>query len=485
MAAAQVRITGAVVERSGSASPTPLAEAYVLAKNGSPERVIAEAVTDSRGRYALTGLPTGRISLSVQAQGYYTAKAGDLETDSITRSCPQNGDCGETNFELARAAVIEGWLTDAYGDPVQDIQVELTPESAAQQTDRSARRAMSAGQSISDDRGYFRIWGVKPGRYELATQPSNPPFAGGPRAAPQKQIIEIADGQTRYEARLSVKGESELYSISGEITGIPPEKSQRIGLEIHPAGDADNLGWTRFEQAREGKFSVSGLRKGRYILNLVDFNGGERQSAYLETVTIDRDLTGLKLSPKAPSGIRGRVEFVEAPAANQAVSLRRPGERGYSAYALRVNAPDYAFEDTGLAPGEYEPTLAGSGDYYLVERPSITVVPGEVQEIVLRVSNQRATVRGTARMSSGADRQAAAHFTIALRGDRGSHKIQADDSGGFVFEKVIPGEYRIAAWQALDINIQDDEVWRRAGGNVKQLILEPGFETEIDLTVTP
>jgi protocatechuate 3,4-dioxygenase beta subunit len=484
-ATAQVRITGVVIERAGASSPVPVPEAYVLAKTGSPERTIAEAVTDSQGRYLLTDLPAGRVSLSVQAQGYYTVKAGGLESGAIARSCPSSGDCGATDFEVARGAVVEGWLTDAFGDPLQGAAVSLMPSAGGGVPDPMERMRNAQGQKSSDDRGYFRFWGVKPGRYELAAQERMGFRPSGP-GAEEKQIIEIAPGETRVETRLALKTANvQLFSVSGEVIGLPENAGRQAGISIQPAVDSpSSFGWGTGSPLRDGKFTISGVPPGRYTLRLHTYQSNQPRSAYLDTVTVDRDVTDLRLSPPPPTGLRGRVEFVDSPAANQFLGLRWAGGSLFGHDRVEAKSPDYTFENEGLAPGEYEVALFGS-DYYVVDPAPIRIVLGRVQDVVLRLSNQRSTVRGVARLASGENREAAAHFTVGMRGERGHHKVQTDDAGGFIFERVIPGDYEIAAWEAPDVDVRNEEAWQRAGDDVKRLVLEAGFETEIDLTVTP
>ncbi len=479
--AAQVQVSGSVGERDDSGELKPVAEAYVLARAGSPEAVVAEAVTDARGRYRLAGLPLGRVALAVDAQGYYTVRAGELDSETIARSCRQEGDCGQTDFELARAAVVEGELADAYGDPVQGVEIALTPEGAAERGSPMARM-MGATGAVSDDRGRFRVWGVKPGRYELTAlkRPFGPP--GGPPVQTHKQTIEIGPRQQRFETRITLRGDGEIFQVRGTLSGVDPDQLQTSGITVLPIGENADY-WMRYERVQDGKFSITGLGRGDYVLRLADDSADGRRWIYLDTVHVDRDITGLALSPQPPTGVRGRIEFVDSPPANQYLAFTRSDSPFSSLDGIEVTGPDYAFEHAGLAPAEYE-LVVRDQDYYLVDNPRLAITFGRVQELTLRVSNQRSAVRGTVRLASGETRQAAAHFTVGLRGERGRHGVQSDDAGAFVFEKLVPGEYEIAAWAAPDADVHDDERWRRAGDDVKRLVLEPGFETEIDLTVS-
>jgi len=333
---------------------------------------------------------------------------------------------------------------------------------------------------MSDDRGYFRIWDVRPGRYELSLRQWG---RGGPPDELESRPIEIAPGETEHQARITLKTDANVFSISGEIVGVEPESLERAGIAVQQATDDVRNFWTSYFTLRDGKFAIPGLRKGEYVLRLADYSSGDRNWSYLDTLTVDRDLTGLELTPKPPTGVRGRVEFVDGEPSELAFSLGPPGNRGFPRDRLPAEGPEYDFEHAGLAPGDYEIALPGR-DFYLVERALVTVQPGRMQDLVLRVSNVRSTVRGTARVTQGSAREAAAHSTVVMRGHRARYKAQADDAGAFVFEDVIPGEYEIAAFEAGDVNEHDDEAWERAGENRKRLTLEAGFDTEIDLTVT-
>lgn len=64
-AIAQVHLTGLVVERDDSGERIVVPDIHLLASTGSPSEVVAEAETDSPGRYALDELPPGRYSLAI------------------------------------------------------------------------------------------------------------------------------------------------------------------------------------------------------------------------------------------------------------------------------------------------------------------------------------------------------------------------------------------------------------------------------------
>ena len=91
-------------------------------------------------------------------------------------------------------------------------------------------------------------------------------------------------------------------------------------------------------------------------------------------------------------------------------------------------------------------------------------------DLEMAVSSEFAKVRGAVRLARGggqSSRPAGAHFLVGLRGGRGSFSSPADENGVFAFDKVIPGEYRIAAWRDPDTDVSDEEAWAEADSVVR------------------
>ena len=485
-------ITGTVSQQDGF-DAIPLPDAYVQAKAGSPERVVAQATTDSQGRYLLDDVPEGRVTLGIVAAGYYTIKAGDLDSSTITRNCPPEGDCGSVDFLAGRAGVLEGYLTDDFGGPVEGAEVTITPASDAPSPPRSSGRTglRTAGRALSDDRGYFRIWDLKPGRYKLEAQMCFRYPRWMPKFRLEPREIEITGGGEPQEVRFQLQGDAGVFSISGVIEGLEGKVLQRTSIGIQPklTGDSANFNrWRMFTMVRDGKFQIDGLEKGDYVAHVVEWGSGtQRDMRLLAELTVDRNLMDLRLRPAPPTGVRGRVTFANGGKSDLMIQIRPTGNEAGVFEFLRVEGPEHTFKHSGLPPGEYVASLR-PGERYLVEAYTFTVQAGSITELDMAVSSEFATVRGTVRLardSSQAARPAGSHFLVGLRGDRGSFSSAADENGVFAFEKMIPGEYRIAAWSDPNVNVSDEEAWKKADSVVRTITVEAGFEMDVDLTVQP
>ena len=343
----------------------------------------------------------------------------------------------------------------------------------------------AAGRAVSDDRGYFRIWGLKPGRYLFEARMR---FLF-PRWLPKFRLdareVEIAGGGEPREVSFQLRGDAGVFSISGIVEGLADEESRPPFVSIRPKATSGGDFWAMFMVVREGRFRVDGLEKGDYVLQAGrDSSSNTREFRLLAELTVGRDLMDLRLRPAPPTGVRGRGRVCGRGEEQPECSNLSQGVRTGAWEYLRVEGPDYAFEHGGLPPGEYSASLR-PGDRYLVEDYAFTVHPGLMTDLEMAVSSEFAKVRGTVRLGSGggrSSRAAGAHFLVGLRGGRGSFSSAADENGVFAFDKVIPGEYRIAAWRDPDTDVSDEEAWAEASAAVRTITVEAGFEMEVDLT---
>jgi hypothetical protein len=282
--------------------------------------------------------------------------------------------------------------------------------------------------------------------------------------------------------RLAAAGEEgRTFTVSGRLIGV--DSAPGINHRVMAEGASSLPRFGPSSAVRDGAFQIPELAAGRYLFRLMSLSKGRREMRLLGEVEVDRDITDLTLSPQPPTGVRGRVLFVDSPPGRFNLLLQSSRQSTQAREQLRTEPPDYAFENSAVQPGRWEVSL--SGDYYLVEPVSVDVAPGQMTELEIRVSNQRCKVTGTARLRNGTSRTAAAHFVVAVRGPQGAERIQADDFGRFAFDRLIPGEYEIAAWSNQDVDVKSDQAWEEAGDNRKTIAVEPGFEMEVDLTVTP
>ena len=143
---------------------SPLAKVTVIARSPGTKEILATARTDDRGRFELRRDFSGKVSFSARKHGYFVKTAAGRPDSEIVLECYSANDCGSVNFEMGRAAVVSGRVVGEYGDPMESVEIVMKPDNG----DGISSRVEGATQT--DDRGLFRISGVKPGRYRLAAR---------------------------------------------------------------------------------------------------------------------------------------------------------------------------------------------------------------------------------------------------------------------------------------------------------------------------
>ena len=155
-------ISGIVV--TNDAMPQPVRRAIVTLSGGELTSG-RSAITNDEGRFELIGLAPGQFSLSAARAGYVTIPHGATRPDAA--GTPVSIASGQllTNVRLllARGAVITGTVRDTNGDPLSGLTVSV--EQLAR-----AGAGPPTSQTVTNDRGAYRIFGLAPGRYIVSAR---------------------------------------------------------------------------------------------------------------------------------------------------------------------------------------------------------------------------------------------------------------------------------------------------------------------------
>ena len=202
------------------------------------------------------------------------------------------------------------------------------------------------------------------------------------------------------------------------------------------------------------------------------------------------DIEGLILHPAGSGVIRGTIEISTGGVPAQ-IQLLLSSNEGFGRRLFRVSTVEPRFEIGDLFPGSYR-VEAGSRQLYvrgvrrgeeIVPADDVAVSPG-TNELVIVVAADQSKVYGMIRSPHGSE--PLPHALVALDGAIGKLSVLADQRGRFIFERVIPGEYRICAWSDIPADEVEDEIrWEQAGCANKIIPVEPGSQVEIDLRAAP
>ncbi len=398
--------------------------------------------TDSTGQFAFPGLAGGVYFLTAEKTGYAPAYFGQRGTAG--RGSPIALDERSEFFasvRLRRLAAVSGRVVDENGAGIPGVTVHAY---------RQGPPVRAVAYGVSDDRGDYRIGGLKAGRYWIRTGTKQledgsgllPTYYGNSVSASQAPLVTAElDGERRdleiapRSGRLSSLTVIVSGSVAGTVT-LQNEVTRRSG-GVGPGAPA------RFEE----------LEPGAYTIRVEAQAESRRLSAYREVVlareseSVTVDLAAsptLELRCRAPGGRaagEGAVSGFLRPAGEpEGAPMERvtcgqtvqvaPGEWDL---ALRVQLTHFVASATNVRPGEqtYRVRLAPA------QTLAVEVV---VRDAPASVEGKVVTRDGVAAMGAPVVLRAQGDLLIRMGGER---RVEADEGGKFRFEGLPPGRYEV------------------------------------------
>jgi uncharacterized protein (DUF2141 family) len=309
------RIAGLVVEPT---SERPVRGSIVTLVAAEIPRGRA-AVTDDEGRFAFERLPSGRFMLTASKPAYLTAAFGSNRPGRP--GVPLQLATGQTltnvRISMAHGAAITGTLRGPDGEPVANMRVTVfrTPPPGPAQT------LAVADVATTDDRGVYRVYGLLPGTYVVATTPS--------RTATNRDI------EVRPAADLD-RAFQELQQRTVRASIVSPPPRAPAAAEAMPAGT-----YAFVPVFHPGVTPASAA--GRITLAA----GDERRGADITVASLK--MATIQGTVVAPDGSAPPVQF-----AIRTDGLRLPSDDDSApTFALQTGSSSHTFTYTSVSPGRY------------------------------------------------------------------------------------------------------------------------------------
>jgi len=166
-------VSGRVVT---AAEGTPLKSARIalLPEHEVRERQVYAGISDSDGRFLIKDIPAGRYRFVATHTGYvdqeYQSHGNDTGAILALRAGQEVKDI---LFHLTLAAVITGRVSDEDGDAMSLVKIVALHRPSDEELEEwdkfSSRRPelRPAAMAQTDDRGIYRLFGLKPGEYYI------------------------------------------------------------------------------------------------------------------------------------------------------------------------------------------------------------------------------------------------------------------------------------------------------------------------------
>jgi protocatechuate 3,4-dioxygenase beta subunit len=378
----------------------------------SPDIGTKTAFTDAQGRYEFLMLPAGRFNLSVSKSGFVTVQYGQTRPfepgrpiDLVDAQVMEKADVA-----LPRGSAVSGRIVDEFGEPVADANVA----GMRMQYTGGRRRLVPAGRnSMTNDLGQFRLFGLPPGEYyvsvTLRTMESmvmdmvGGSGAGGPTGSnnnsgyaatyypgtpnpaeaqrlslglgQETQGIDIQMQPVRLAKISGTAVSADGKAMSGAMVMLLP--TMREAMQFMPGGAS--------RTDKDGNFTLSGVIPGEYMVQVQSvaammgaaaqamalFGGSapgtppasappmDREFARAAVTVAGEDIAGLIVTGSRGARARGRIVFEGGAKPENLTSLRLiagptdPDNMGPASSGSGMTAvkENGAFEIDGLVGG--------------------------------------------------------------------------------------------------------------------------------------
>jgi hypothetical protein len=453
-------ISGSV---TNSLTAEPILRAHVTVHCGTEDRQHREqaygALTNEKGEFSIAPLPPGNCSVNAERVGFVPSNR--TESFTLTSGAKKEG----VKLQLTPTGAITGRVVNAAGEPVEGITVMVETLG-------------NTSVDTTDDKGEFRIGGLRPGRYRVRANPQPMPF---PPEIRTDGTIEQHDTITYYPdtvdaktaPRLEVKAGAEVSGVdiklartpavrvTGTVTGIPPG-TKGVMVNAQPSGHSVTV-------KADGTFTMWQLTPGKNTLR-AQYWGGPAQlmSAPVDVEIAGANIEHVELRIVPPFDIAGEVRFDDEQAREAPKPPTRPdGTPGPAPQIHRQvqllplegenvqimgNSPlsaDDSFTFERVQPARYRVMVNGTSGFVKSVRAGSTEVEGDILDVrngapgpvTLTMSSNFCEISGSVSDSNGPLSRA----TVVLASAEGSWNTRVFhvDSGTYKF-RVPPGKYRLA-----------------------------------------
>lgn len=460
-----------------------------------------QILSDDRGRFLFTALPSGEFQINASRSGYLNGAFGQRRAggDSSTLSLAYGQWINNVNISLWRPAVITGIVSDDAGGPMAGVTVR------AYRHDRRAGHVAlrEVSRAVTDDTGAYRLASLRPGEHMVGISAENDPNRDIDVLAPVEVFTPLYFPSAELVAGAVVVTAESGRDIAGIDFTMPTLTAGIVSGRVDPASVPNGqVSGVRVFLARplnpfvaeplahrvlgeavadpEGRFAFHGVPRGDFVLETTVSLPGEPPSVHWaqQPVSVGSgNPEPITITLRPGLAVAGRTEVISA-----------SGRTVLPALKLTVTF-EPLFEMTGVEPRVSSTTDAGefqTGEVLLPERYLVkvggipagwrlrAVTSGGIDvadegldlssgstppDLTIELTDQLTLIMGTVR---GAGPLADTNATVVLfpqgsgrMASRRFHSARTTNEGTFTFRNIPAGTYLIAA-----IDEADAEGWQ-------------------------
>jgi hypothetical protein len=496
--------------------------------NSMPQAAPYAATTDAEGKFRIDKLEPGQYSLMAERQGFIRTQYGARQSSMLgtTIRVTQGQELKEINISMIPQAVITGRVFDEEGEPLARVQIMVMRRRYFQ----GRQQLMPMGGNQTLDTGEFRITDLAPGRYWVSAmfRSRMSMFGDGPARntadKPEEEYIttyfpgtgdqsaarpvDVAAGQEIPGIDIRMQ-KARVFRIHGRISGGPqPMTGLRVMVIPRQAGVFSGfMGGAGGMVKEDGSFVIGGVHAGSYYVTVMPLQG-RMSSLGKAAVDVARDNVenvSLVLAPGATVNgsirIDGDVEALEkaqgkkislgsiriqlSPFEGMPMSVPGVQAKEDGSFAIENVGPEkYRVFAMGLPQGTYLKAIRAGDREVLDSGLDLNAgVPGPVQ---VTLGLGPGSISGTVQ---DANQKPAAGTMVTLvpdplkeeRGDL-NRIATTDQNGQFTLQSIVPGEYKVFAWEEMDPgSFMDPELLKLHDGKAKKVTVKENSQQSVTL----
>ncbi len=454
------------------------------------------ATTDSDGHFEIKQIEAGRYNFYAAHIGYleqrYQAKDAERGGGAVLSLLPEQA-VSDVVFRLVRAGVITGRVVDDSGEPMVRITVSVLRQPTQEEREDAGPHAKNLEmRSISiwqtDDRGEYRIFGLKPGEYYIkASETGGLPFSNGmmerghveslvrelgSQFAPlyypgvtqlgQAQAVQLQAGE-EMQADFAMR-RIKLVEVSGKVIGQDGTPASGAFVHLSQRGVSDWISDLASPTDNKGEFTIKGVPPGNYRISAGTYEEGKIRQTRQSLDVGEDNVDSVRLNLGGGANIHGRVVTANgAPMSSPhaEVVLQPTSEDTERESGFAEVKKDGSFELEGIADGSYAvQTAVPEPGWYVssihigqedVFQSGLQVDGGAAKgNLEIVVSNDGAQIEGTVTDSDKNQPLVGARVKLAPDpmtdyNDMRQDATSTDQNGHYVLSNVPPGRYRVTA----------------------------------------
>jgi hypothetical protein len=482
-------VEGSVINKLTGA---PVKSAHVIYNRiapgaGAPSSPISKD-TDAEGHFSIQLAP-GSYRLWVERSGFARQIYGALSPagEGTTLTLAPGQQLRQIMFRVAPLGAIAGRVSDEDGEPVMGVGIQVLRFNHA----NGRRQLISVAGASSNDRGEYRVFGLRAGRYLLRAS-----LPGAPISRPVETGALTPEAQDPYASvyypgvlevdsasPVSLAEGSELADVDFQLHKVravtvrghmvsPAEKFSASQIQVVLAHNEGNVASyidraSAFVDPVTGKFEIRGVSPGSYLLVAAQlFSGhplGGRVLVEVSATGAPEDVTAA-LTPGFD--ILGNVEVEGAPrgsASSLTVRLLPSEGLALGPHPSSKVAGDGSIRLAGVTPGVWTLVIDSLPEGLWVKTESYAgneVLAGEFNagestrgQLSIVLAGNGAQISGTVTADAQPCRATVVLVPAAaeLRSSHQMYKItNATERGTFVLKGVRPGSYKLFAFQEIE-----------------------------------